>query len=235
MRAHEVVRPRARRPRPLALDERFPDPTPAPATSSCGRARDLAQLPRRLHPARDARHQDSHARHHGPRPRRRGGEIGPGVEGWADRRPRARRSHRPHAGRADGRDDPRRPCRALPRAARTSSSAFPDGVSFVDAAALPVAYGTAHRMMVDAGTGCRRRARPPPRRQRRRRHLLRVSRQDGRRHRGGVRQQRGQDRAPARAGRRRRDRLRARRLHGRGPSPLRQAAAPHAPRVAWTW
>ena len=35
--------------------------------------------------------------------------------------------------------------------ARTSWSSIPDGVSFADAAALPVAYGTAQRMMVTNG------------------------------------------------------------------------------------
>ena len=107
-------------------------------------------------------------------------ELGPGVEGWrvGDRvlvdpdRPRARAGSMGetiHGGLAER-------CRV----GAHQLIRIPAGVSFADAAALPVAYGTAHRMMVTQRTHHRRRARPHPRRQRRRRHLLRVPGQDGR-------------------------------------------------------
>ncbi len=51
--------------------------------------------------------------------------------------------------------------------------AMPDAVSFEDAAALPVAYGTAHRMLVTHKTVQRGRARAGARRVGRRRHRLR--------------------------------------------------------------
>jgi alcohol dehydrogenase len=77
-------------------------------------------------------------------------ELGPGVEGWTvgdrvlvDPIDRVR-------GGAHGRDDPRRAGRALSRG-RASAHPHPAGVTFADAAALPVAYGTAHRMMVTQG------------------------------------------------------------------------------------
>ena len=43
-------------------------------------------------------------------------EVGPGVTGWKQGRPRAGRSDQPGRGRPDGRDRPWRPGRALPGA-----------------------------------------------------------------------------------------------------------------------
>ena len=57
---------------------------------------------------------------------------------------------------------------------------IPDNVSFEQAAALPVAYGTAHRMMTTNGQRQGRREGADPRRLRRRRRVLRAARQDRR-------------------------------------------------------
>ena len=71
---------------------------------------------------------------------------------------------------------------------------LPDDVSFEAAAALPVAYGTAYRMMVDARQDRGRREGADPRRVGRRRHVLRPARQARRRARRRLRVQRGQAR-----------------------------------------
>jgi alcohol dehydrogenase len=77
-------------------------------------------------------------------------ELGPGVHGWAvgdrvlidpiDRRRGGLMGETIHGGLAER-------CRA----GAHQLLRIPDGVSFADAAALPVAYGTAHRMMVTQG------------------------------------------------------------------------------------
>ena len=77
-------------------------------------------------------------------------EIGPGVEGWAvgdrvlvdpiNRVKGGLMGETVHGGLAER-------CRADAR----QLIAIPDGVTFAQAAALPVAYGTAHRMMVTIG------------------------------------------------------------------------------------
>ena len=77
-------------------------------------------------------------------------EVGPGVTRLEEGRPRAGRSDQPRRRRPDGRDRAWRPGRALPARAHQLIR-IPDGVSFADAAALPVAYGTALRMMTTNG------------------------------------------------------------------------------------
>ena len=77
-------------------------------------------------------------------------EIGPGVTGWApgnrvlvdpiDRARGGLMGETIHGGLAER-------CRA----SAAQLIRIPDGVSFADAAALPVAYGTAHRMMLTQG------------------------------------------------------------------------------------
>ncbi len=77
-------------------------------------------------------------------------QLGPGVEGWAvgervlldpiDRVAGGLMGETIHGGLAER-------CRA----AVHQLIRIPDGVSFADAAALPVAYGTAHRMMLTQG------------------------------------------------------------------------------------
>ena len=77
-------------------------------------------------------------------------EVGPGVEGWRlgdrvlvdpiDRERGGLMGETIHGGLAER-------CRA----GAHQLIRIPDGVSFADAAALPVAYGTAHRMMVTQG------------------------------------------------------------------------------------
>ena len=135
----------------LVYDERFPDPHPGPgevvvavrATSL--NYHDVFTL--RGH----ARDQDPDAGHHGPRPRRRGrrarrrasraGRIGDRV--LVDPIDRVRgglMGETIHGGLAER-------CRA----GAHQLIRIPAGVTFADAAALPVAYGTAHRMMVTQG------------------------------------------------------------------------------------
>ena len=69
--------------------------------------------------------------------------------------------------------------------------AMPAGVSFEDAAALPVAYGTAHRMLITHDTV--KGDRVLVRGQRRRRHRLRHSRQASRRRGDRLHLERGED------------------------------------------
>ena len=75
----------------------------------------VAELPRRLHAARHARHQGADAGHHGPRRRRRDRRGGPGRDRLEEGRPRAGRSDQPRRRRPDGRDGAWRPGRAVPR------------------------------------------------------------------------------------------------------------------------
>ena len=78
-------------------------------------------------------------------------EVGAGVQRLEGRRPRAGQSGQQEE-RPDGRDAGRRHGGILPRRAPTSWSRMPAGVSFEDAASLPVAYGTAHRMLITHDT-----------------------------------------------------------------------------------
>ena len=55
---------------------------------------------------------------------------------------------------------------------------MPDAVTFEQAASLPIAYGTAYRMMITRGQLQGRRAGADPGRERRRRHRLRADRQE---------------------------------------------------------
>ena len=75
----------------------------------------------------------------------------PGVEDWAVGDRVLVDPDRSRAGRAHGRDDPRRAGRALPRRRAPAHPHSRRRHASRDAAALPVAYGTAHRMMVTQG------------------------------------------------------------------------------------
>ena len=73
-------------------------------------------------------------------------EVGAGVTGWkAGDRVLVNPVNKTQG--PDGRDARRRHGGILP-GRRRSAGRMPDGVSFEDAAALPVAYGTAHRMLI---------------------------------------------------------------------------------------
>ena len=76
------------------------------------------------------------------------------------------------------------------RVAADQLVAMPPDVSFEEAAALPVAYGTAHRMLITHDTVKSGRSRARSRRQRRRRHRLRHPRQASRRRSDRLHQQR---------------------------------------------
>ena len=58
---------------------------------------------------------------------------------------------------------------------------LPDSIDFAEAAALPIAYGTAHRMLLFARTRAGRRDGRRPGRQRRRRYGVRAAGETGRR------------------------------------------------------
>ena len=78
-------------------------------------------------------------------------EVGAGVSGWKAGRPRPRQSREQEEG-TDGRNARRRHGGILPRWRPTSSSPCRPDVTFAEAAALPVAYGTAHRMLITHDT-----------------------------------------------------------------------------------
>ncbi len=101
---------------------------------------------------------------------------------------------------------------------------IPDEVSFVDAACLPVAYGTALRMIETRGQlQCRRKG-ADPRRQRRRWHLLRPARQGDWLRGDRLRQQRMEAGEAQAAWRRSRHRHFYPELRRRGSPDVRQAA-----------
>jgi len=104
--------------------------------------------------------------------------------------------------------------------------AMPEGVTFAEAAALPVAYGNRPPHADHPQHGEERRPRAGARRERRRRHRLRDSCQAFGRggDRGGV--ERGQDGAPQGARRRRDHQLPESRFLEVGGGEIRQAAAP---------
>ena len=107
-------------------------------------------------------------------------EVGPGVTGWKigdrvlvdpiNRVEGGLMGETVHGGLAE-----------LCRARAHQLVRIPDGVSFADAAALPVAYGTALRMMTTNGHVAKGRAGAHSRRIRRRRGMLRAARQARRR------------------------------------------------------
>ena len=113
--------------------------------------------------------------------------IGPGVEGWSvgdrvlvdpiNRVEGGLMGETMHGGLAE-----------LCRARAHQLVRIPDDVSFVDAAALPVAYGTAHRMLVSKGNVRSRRQGDDPGCQRRRRRVLRATCEAGGRGGRGLRQ-----------------------------------------------
>ena len=104
-------------------------------------------------------------------------EVGAGRHRLEDGRPRAGRSDQPRRGRPDGRDRAWRPGRALPGARAPADQDSRRRRASTDAAALPVAYGTALRMMDTNGHVESRREGADPRRLGRRRRVLRAARQ----------------------------------------------------------
>ena len=137
-------------PERLVLEEHFPDSRAGTGRGDRARPRHVAELSRRLHAA-------GHAGISIAMPMIMGldiageiDELGPGVAGWAigdrvlvdpiDRARGGLMGETVHGGLAER-------CRvSAPQLIR-----IPDRVSFEEAAALPVAYGTAYRMMLTQG------------------------------------------------------------------------------------
>ena len=109
-------RPRTWRARPPEFRDRLPRSQARRGRRDRGGEGLLAELPRRLHAPRHARHQGADAGHHGPRRRGRDRRGRPGRHRLEEGRPRAGRSDQPRRGRPDGRDRAWRPGRAVPGA-----------------------------------------------------------------------------------------------------------------------
>ncbi len=163
-------------------------------------------------------------------------EVGPGVTGWKkgdrvlvdpiNRVEGGLMGETVHGGLAE-----------LCQARAASSFRIPDGVSFADAAALPVAYGTALRMMIDQRPCREGREGADPGRLGRRRRVLPAARQARRRRGHRLRWHGCQGAAPDGARRRQDDQLHRRRTSKevyRAATASRRGAAP-VPTAASTW
>ena len=111
------------------------------------------------------------------------------------------------------------------RVAADQLVAMPDGVTFEQAAALPVAYGTAHRMLITHGTVKAGDTRAGARRLGRRRHRLRDAGEAARRRSDRLRVERGETRSAESARRRSWRELSRHRVVEMGDRKIRQAAA----------
>ena len=186
----------------LAVVEDYPRPPPAKATwsSACARPRSTITM---FHGARHAGHQGAAAGDHRPRYGRRNRRVGAGVAGWkaGDRvlvnplnKQKGLMGEMLDGGMAEY---------CLVAADQLSHAR---GVSFEQAASLPVAYGTAHRMLVTHDT-VQGRACAGTRRHGRRRHRLRAAREDAGRRSDRLRLERRKDAAAEGDRRRPSDRL----------------------------
>ena len=163
-------------------------------------------------------------------------EVGPGVTGWKkgdrvlvdpiNRVEGGLMGETIHGGLAE-----------LCRARAHQLISIPDGVSFADAAALPVAYGTALRMMTTNGHVAKGEKVLILGASRRRRRVLPAARQAGRRRGDRLRRHRRQGQAAGRARRRQDHQLHREGFHEGGLCDVRQADAARlaAPTRASTW